>query len=84
MFDLSRLGLPSVADAYGKKWLCVYYVSSDDENMYYVAVEAANEERSLPLPQPCSLIAVPKPLPTEEQLKARETFRLAREKAEKP
>jgi len=60
MFDFMRIGLPSAADAHGKKWICLHRVTQDEECDYYIAVEA-NEEgtQSLPAPQPCSLIAVP-------------------------
>ncbi len=58
MFDLMRLGLPSIEDAHGKKWLCVYQVSSDGHNTWYLAID--EEGRGKP-PQPCFLIAVPKP-----------------------
>jgi hypothetical protein len=59
VFDLLRVGLPSIEDAHGKKWMCLYQVSSDTHNTWYLAVET-EDGTSKPPPQPCFLIAVPK------------------------
>lgn len=62
MFDLLRLGLPSIEDAHGKKWLCLYQASSDDQSIWYVAVEADSPVVG-DRPHPCFLIAVPRKKP---------------------
>lgn len=62
MIDIHRVGLPVVAEAHGKKWVCLHYVSMDDGHVWYLAVEA-NGEASKPPPQPCFLIAVPRKKP---------------------
>lgn len=60
MFDLERLALPRIVEAHGGRWLACYRVSSSDTHHSYIAVPAADgADTSLPLPQPCTLIAVP-------------------------
>lgn len=58
--DLSNVDLPRFVEAYGKKWMCLQNVGVDDSNVYYVAIEAVDDTKSMPLPQPTFIISVPR------------------------
>lgn len=78
MFDLERLSLPRLVEAHGQRWLACYRVTSNATHHHYLAVPAAPDVgASLPLPQTCSLIAVPL---TEREL---EGVRVRKEKQER-
>ncbi len=60
MIDLERMGYPKVVEAHGQRWLALYRSQTTDTCHTYIAVPAAPDDNtSLVLPQPCSLIAVP-------------------------
>jgi len=82
MFDLERLALPRIVEAHGSRWLAVYRVSSNDTHHSYLAVPAELvEEKSLPLPQECSLIGVPRTARELEGVRLRKEREAAEEAA---
>lgn len=57
MFDMRQVGLPTLVESGGVRWIAVYYVgpSQDRKASLYLACKTEDE-----LPTPIHLIAVPK------------------------